>query len=609
MKSRRDSQDQPSSAAKPVKRGSLRKSATAVHTWAGLVPSWILYFIFITGTAGYFNSEITQWMQPELPFVGKPPAQTQMLAMTQQRLAAVAAHADEWYIGFPDGRNSFINIEWEKHFTVAEREALLAEGLSEQEIEAKRGSLAGEEMLNPHTGLPVVLANGASKVRDTGGGNSLYRMHYVLHYLPDTLARWMVIICSVLMLVALVSGIVIHKQIFVDFFTFRPGKNQRAWLDMHNLFSVLSLPFQLMITYSGLLFFLSTVMPLLVFVPIAFTGIDVVDAMSAGSVEKMSPKNQALINIVSHEIFNLPEELEAAGEQAPLTAFQPLLGVANRRYPQQTVEYIAVDNAHDRNARVALHYPTEIASSTAKNLVFDGVTGEQIEKQSAIQGQQLTPSAIREADAVMRNLHEGHFAPPLLRWLYFVSGLMGAGMIATGAMLWLVKRRKKAEKTGQDHKGIALVACLNVATIAGLPAAIAVYFWGNRLLPVDMVNRAEWEMHLLFIAWGMLFLHAVIGCRMCRINHRTVWAQQLGFAALAYALLPLLNALTSSRHLANSLPQGDWMMAGFDLAVLAIGCGLAFAAYRVHTSFVLGVQKRPASPPDTKVKQPITCVE
>lgn len=38
-----------------------------LHTWSGLVVGWVLFFVFVTGTAGYFNSEITRWMQPELP--------------------------------------------------------------------------------------------------------------------------------------------------------------------------------------------------------------------------------------------------------------------------------------------------------------------------------------------------------------------------------------------------------------------------------------------------------------------------------------------------------------------------------------------------------------
>ena len=47
--------------------GKFRQSMAWLHTWSGLVLSLILYFVFITGTFGYFNSEIDHWMQPEAP--------------------------------------------------------------------------------------------------------------------------------------------------------------------------------------------------------------------------------------------------------------------------------------------------------------------------------------------------------------------------------------------------------------------------------------------------------------------------------------------------------------------------------------------------------------
>ncbi len=63
------------------------------------------------------------------------------------------------------------------------------------------------------------------------------------------------------MFVALISGIITHKKIFKDFFTFRPRKGQRTWLDGHNAVGVLVLPFHLMITYSSLVIFMYMVMP------------------------------------------------------------------------------------------------------------------------------------------------------------------------------------------------------------------------------------------------------------------------------------------------------------------------------------------------------------
>ena len=62
-------------------------------------------------------------------------------------------------------------------------------------------------------------------------------MHYALHYMPYEVAIYIVGVATLFMLLALVTGIVVHKKIFVDFFTLRLGNGQRSWLDSHNSLS------------------------------------------------------------------------------------------------------------------------------------------------------------------------------------------------------------------------------------------------------------------------------------------------------------------------------------------------------------------------------------
>ncbi len=45
--------------------GSFRQSMAWLHTWTGLVFGWVLFAMFMTGTATYFRPEITRWMEPE----------------------------------------------------------------------------------------------------------------------------------------------------------------------------------------------------------------------------------------------------------------------------------------------------------------------------------------------------------------------------------------------------------------------------------------------------------------------------------------------------------------------------------------------------------------
>jgi hypothetical protein len=161
--------------------------------------------------------------------------------------------------------------------------------------------------------------------------------------------------------------------------------------------------------------------------------------------------------------------------------------------------------------------------------------------------------------------------------LYFLSGLLGTAMIATGMILWTVKRRPaQLKKANGPDFGHRLVESLNLGTIVGLPIAIAAYFWANRLLPVDFAARSEWEVHVMFLVWLATLLYPLSR------NIMRGWVDLLWMAAAAYGLLPIINAVTTDRHLANSLTQGDWLFAGVDLTFLATGMLFAVAAVKLQ---------------------------
>lgn len=65
-----------------------------------------------------------------------------------------------------------------------------------------------------------------------------------------------------MMFVSILSGVITHRRIFAEFFTFRAGKGQRSWLDAHNATGVLALLFHLMIGCSGLVSFMFMYQPL-----------------------------------------------------------------------------------------------------------------------------------------------------------------------------------------------------------------------------------------------------------------------------------------------------------------------------------------------------------
>ncbi|NQZ23493.1 MAG: PepSY domain-containing protein [Colwellia sp.] len=515
--------------------GNFRQSMKWLHTWAGLTVAVVLYFMFITGSAGYFNNEITYWMQPEIPLINNEIDQREMIAIAEKRLAKVAPNASEWWIDFPIGREYALSIWWKDVSNQAEDGNIVEEW--------------NDELLNLNTGEPVT-------VRKTGGGDTLYYMHYALHYIPSVLAYWITSLFAMFMLIGLISGIVIHKQIFKDFFTFRKGKQQHSWRDMHNVLSVLPLPFHIMITYSGLLLFMFTTMPSVL-------------TATYGAGED----NQARFNDVV--FVQDAEHKDAAGIAAKNISFSRILADVEQRWGENQIAYIGIENRGDINAHIELGLHGYDGLDDKPSLTYNAVNGE---LQHVSQGGR-TPSAAKKFYDLMIMLHEGKFSGSILRWLYFISGLMGAGMIATGMILWATKRRERADKKGYASKGLILVERLNVGSIVGLLIAIAVYFWVNRLLPANFSERESWEINGLFICWSIMFAYPYFLANKRTINQ--LWGDQLTIAAILYGLLPALNFLTTDNHLGNTLFSGSWVLAGFDLTMLVFSLCFAYGAYLI----------------------------
>ncbi|MGE8415174.1 MAG: PepSY-associated TM helix domain-containing protein [Pseudomonas sp.] len=498
----------------------FRQSMAWLHTWTGLLFGWLLFAIFFTGTLSYFKYEISHWMQPEVP--ARALNAEASLGLAQRYLEQHGQGAQRWFIGLPDSREPALSVAWQAPGKPGERGAFT------------------EKLLDPATGSEL-------HARDTRGGEFFYRFHFQLQ-MPYPWGRWLSTLAAMVMFVALVSGIIIHKKIFKDFFTFRPRKGQRTWLDGHNALGVLVLPFHLMITYSSLVIFMSMVMPASVLV--AYKG-----------------DNTAFFQDLQPAARTLP----AAGEPAALAPLEPMLRQALEHWPQGRVQRVMVNNPGDLNATVQVmrHGADQVVRNFGRAVSFNGVTGQPLQESP----EQSLPKVIGGS---FYGLHMGLFAGPVLRWLYFICGLASTAMIGTGLVIWLGKRQLKHAKSPVMPFELRLVEVLNIASMSGLVLAVAAFFWANRLLSADFAERADWEVNSFFIAWGLSLLHALAR------RGRQAWVEQLGLAALLLASIPLLDALTGANLADGFLSRGDWTRAGFDLACLASGLFLAWAARKMQ---------------------------
>ena len=319
------------------------------------------------------------------------------------------------------------------------------------------------------------------------------------------------------MLVAIITGVIAHKRFFKDIFTFRPGKGQRSWLDGHNVMGVLSLPFHLMITFTGLVTLASLTMP---WPAAALYGDDLTTLysdMAPGAVTR-----------------------PPGGTKAPLAPVAPMLQEA-QAYFGAPVGRVYIFNPGDAAAVVTV-YPTEAQAIgyLPAEMSFDGASGKPIkawtEKRAGVRAYQT-----------VYGLHLAHFAPLLTRWLYFLGGAMLTIAIASGLILWVVKRRERAPLS----IGNRLLERLNVGMLGGVPLGMAAFLLANRLLPLGMAGRAEAEVSVALWSAGAGLLTGLA------LPPARGWPLLLGLVAATCGLAALIGPFWSSDAV---IPAGNMLL-------------------------------------------------
>ncbi len=268
----------------------ITRAMSELHTWGGLVFGWLLFAIFLTGTLSIFEPELTHWMQPNLRSVQAEPVQA--IATADQKLRLLDPQADIWMIAMPQKRHQDLEIMW------------------------KKGKVTLEKHVDPQSGAIM-------KAYDTEGGHFFADFHYQLH--SGKTGLWLVSLASVVMLVTLVSGIAIRRQVFKEFFRLRWRLN---CLNAHTMTGVLTLPFVFLITYTGLTITFFMILPT---VPKVLYGNTWHGPHTVASQNFDRPR------------ANLP------GEMVPLSELLPR---AEKELGKGNISFIRITNPNDRHAVV-----------------------------------------------------------------------------------------------------------------------------------------------------------------------------------------------------------------------------------------------------------------
>jgi uncharacterized iron-regulated membrane protein len=531
----------------------FRHTMTWLHTWLGLFLGFVLMAAFFFGALSVFDREIDRWAIPETRFRPQPmpsfdkvlkpvyaqlkPNELDTAAMQQRVIGSLPS---------PDKMPMSSLYAYTTH-----RDPVLAIG-GEFDVPNKlknetdeHAHVHGWATIDPRSGQ--FLPDDKLKI----GSGWFYPMHYQLNWSWLNLGSWLVGLAGFGMLVALVTGLIMHRKIFREFFTFRPWKRtQRSALDLHNLSGVVALPFHFFFALTGLMIFASTI-----YFPVSHT--------------QLKPLHD------QHEVqearrTGLPHE--SAGIAAPLASVDAMVLEAKRRWAARDmpgeVGLLMIEHLGDANGYVSLYRAgSDQVALVGQAIHFKASTGEVLREEPP-------PSAVGSINEFLTGLHLQQFEHWLLRWLYLLGGLLGCICIATGFIFFVEKRKRKHAESGSQ--GSRVVDALAVTTVTGMVMATVGMLAINRMLPDNLVGKGDWEKLAFWSIWVLAMLHAFVrSAPVAQARMNPAWREQCwGIAMLALSAV-VLNWLSTGDHLFKTMVREPyWAVAGVDLSLL-VSAGIA----------------------------------
>jgi uncharacterized iron-regulated membrane protein len=331
-----------------------------------------------------FLNELQRWEQPDAPVVTRTPSSDTVAAALQagyrQAVAEKAAH-DMFIMGPAAAARFYVN--YHDHETGGEGNWLAdADGRLVTRVKTPFSDFVGGLHMNLH--------------------------------LPRTWGRILVGLIGVALLSSLISGLLSHPRIFKDAFSLRRGGSKRLQeADLHNRLGVWGLPFHVVVSLSGALLGLSTL---------------IVGVLAMAAYNGDSEAAFATI---------LGPRAGTDETAAPIPDVAAMMRQVQAERPGATFTSLQIDHVGTAGQMVHLGMRTPGHVANGNNYYFkgDGTPLGDGGLETGGVGQQIL--------GVLQPLHFGWFGGYPIKIAYGVLGLALTIITHTGVTIWLARRRDK----------------------------------------------------------------------------------------------------------------------------------------------------------------------
>lgn len=470
------------------------KAYKSVHTWTGIICGLLLYIAFIAGALTMFKSPLNQWaLQTDISLSAIPKGSYDELI--QRVLTEYPAARENMLVNLPASYPQHAPVTWtvEDHDTHAVTQWHASLGESGKLItKSVTLSAVGEfiDQLHRTAGIP--------------GGDG-----------HDAIGTYILGIISALYFIALVSGLIIFLPTwFKDFLVLRRGNNRkRYWLDFHNVLSISSLPFHLVIALSAFVFAYHD--------PIY------------GAMQKLVYGERPM--------FNRPPSFEVNEQWHELAGVSELTEAIVELEPEFQLTELRYANMGSKRRNVRLSGTME--GSIVRGADFNYALSDPFSAEVLYR-----PFLPNHQDGYARvvgsffALHFGNYGGATVRWVYFGLGIAGALIFLTGNILWIESRRKRqrgnvsVQQTRSSLNIARITVGVSLGTLIGISAAMLAAKW----LPHARLDILFWQQLTYYLGF-------VLSVAWCFIKPPIVACRQLLVVTVIMVLLiPISSILTPS---------------------------------------------------------------
>ncbi|MEH3158335.1 MAG: PepSY-associated TM helix domain-containing protein [Sphingomonas taxi] len=474
------------------------------HSILGIAFAAILYLVCLTGTLSVFLRDFQRWEQPDAPVVTTvgDAAVTRAVTAFGRR---VGAHS--FYVLLPT--DDFPRL-------------MLSSG-GDADDQSWFADASGRLVARQHA--PWI--------------DFVQELHTRLH-LPATIGRFLVGLAGVALVSSLISGVLAHPRIIRDAFHLRLGGARRLeQADWHNRLGVWPLPFHLLVSLTGALLGLSTiivgVLALLLF---------------RGDSERV------------YALFTPPPPA-ADARATPMPDIARLLEEARRRSDGAIPRQMTVSHwgRGDAQITVSLGRPRLIAQQDALVFAATGAIVSEEHPAGRPIGKQILGS--------LGQLHFGWFGGLATRIVYSLLGVALCVVTVSGIEIWLARRRDKGRGASVWERVWTMIvwgqplilATLLAASLAGGLAAfdpLALWLAGTATslaLGAAIRTPRQWLDDRLKRATGLIVLIAGLWRLVSVLGRSVDAAAAIGATVMILAAAGLLLRMATTRRSSRTIAR------------------------------------------------------